>query len=243
MKTGRKVTEALQNIYDSVRKVGAGAKMITQVEVKGLADFAPGVWVDFINADLDVSAWELYNQFARSLEDLDGWLIDAGVRRNLPTEQVLMLSNKEFWEAYSPPGGTMGKDALDMRAAMIKAIGATWETPVSALTMYMYCCRYLEHLPIPLFTLLFRIDAEGKQRPASLHIQGLSFARSWLALILASCVSFLADGGVLRECAAPDCDKSFIEWHGRKYHSKRCAEKMRARKYREARGGSQNGND
>lgn len=202
------------------------------VDIKGVYDLAPMVWLDFLNADPDdgLSMWPVYKRFARSMEDLRDWLASAGGRDMEALEKVKLHSRELFLKIYS-----IRKDDAKM---LHGRMGDIINEDISDLVKDIMQDRLGEDLGKFVMPHLFfniRIASDGDPFSLRFDIPQATHPNFWLSVMLSSLVFSVSEGTSVHRCAAPDCNQYFVptlRGRGQLYHSQRCQNRHYMRKRR-----------
>lgn len=250
--------EFLQRVYDDVVGMDMGLGM--NVDVQGVYDFAPMLWLDFLNADPQdsISMWYIYKEFVRSVEDVRDWVAQVGRQDAQALEDVKLFSREDFLKRYPEE---LKADAERLRSRM-RAIMI--DADKSGLIRDMLRYRNKEDtegveigagkmtqkrseegttltegisMPRVFFEARFTNDGVGDPYLLRLDIPEASHRNFWFSVILWGMVFSFGEGVSVCECAAPDCDQYFVpspRGHGQAYHSQRCQNRhyMRRRRSR-----------
>ena len=245
----RRSWEGIQEIIQDVARVNVGAGGV--LSVQGPYNFAPMLWLDFLNADPhnSQSMWTIYREFARSVEDLRDWMAKEGYPDVEDMKDMKLMSKEEFLERYP---GELQSDAEKLHTGMRETIDQDRADVIKALVRSRdkdELSRAKEtitkgiHVPPLRLTIdvvntgLSGINA-GESNQMQLHTPEADHPNFWLAVILGGMLSSCKDGKInVRRCAAPDCQKYFVPYprgRAQKYHSSTCRNRHNTQKRRKS---------
>lgn len=208
------------------------------LDIQGIHDLAPTLWLDFINADLQnaKSMWTIYKEFVRDMEDLKEWLDNEGYSHEL--KDMRLLSREEFLYQYEG----LQVDVKKSHSKMMALINEEKNEVMGDMAKHPNGGGITKDADIQPLSITVTINdfssAEMTGEDYPLHLRTMPKANHpnfWLSTILGSMISSYRTGKMARRCAAPDCGRYFIpspRSHDQRYHSPACQNRHYKRKRR-----------